>query len=136
MMLGSGTGSSITAQAVFVNEISTGSVSVSVTFSPNGTQFTTVNGSNTVVGKWVLPELTADQWEIRTTLVSGTTPSGTLNTWQPVSVNRTWGLSVSVPGVTAECILTFEFRKVGATDPEVTVSGNILSAEVLDIFGP
>ena len=132
-LLGAGISSIITAVPVFVSEVNDSSVTVSVTFSSSGAEITTINGSNTVEGSWVTPPNTASDWEIRATLSSGTTPSGTLDTWEALTTSRVWSLSRSFPG-TEESELVFEFRRVGDTDPEVTLSSSFLTAEVLDIF--
>jgi hypothetical protein len=134
MMLGNQSSSQITAGTVIVEDISVGSSSVSVTFSPVGTYFTSIKGSNTVLGNWVTPPSMASGWEIRATLTGGTEDSpGVLNTWQPINTNRSWEVSRSAVG-SSDSVLTFDFRRVGSTDPEVSIEGNFLSVEVLDTF--
>lgn len=135
MLLGSGSSSIVTAQTVAVFAASVGgTATASVVFRANGSQATGENGSFSVVGNWVNPAFAANEWEVRATLDSGVTPSvGALNTWQPLASDRTWSLSRIAVGV-SECSLTFEFRRVGTSDPEVTVSFNTLSAERSDIF--
>jgi hypothetical protein len=133
-LLGGQASSQITAQTVVLDDIAVGSSSVSVTFNSSGTQFTTINGSTTALGEWVVPASNAANWEIRAVLESGANPTtGTLNTWEGLSTSRTWGLSRSSIGQ-IETSLLFEFRRVGATDPEVSFPANTLSVEVLDIF--
>jgi hypothetical protein len=133
-LLGGQASSQITAQTVVLNDVAVGSSSVSVTFNSAGTQFTTVNGSTAALGAWVVPSSQAANWEIRAVLESGDAPTtGTLNTWEGLSTSRTWGLSRSSIGQ-SEASLLFEFRRVGATDAEVSFPTNTLSVEVLDIF--
>jgi hypothetical protein len=131
--LGSESTSTITAQSAVVSKNSTSSASVSITFTTLGVQFTTANSSNVILGNWVSPATTADEWEIRATLDSGNTPTGTLGVWQDFSVNRSWGLSISDPG-SLEAAMTFEFRRVGDTPAEFTITGNSLSVEVFEIL--
>lgn len=125
----------IVGQIVLVSAFSVGSeASASAIFKANGTQATAENGSESNIGNWVNPAFASDEWEIRATLVSGVTPNvGTLATWQDLSVNRTWTVTRSPVGI-SEATLTFDFRRKGATDPETTLAGNVLSAERLDIF--
>lgn len=134
MLLGSGSSSIVTAQTVAVSALSTSTATASVVFRANGSQATGENGSLSTIGNWVNPAFAANEWEIRATLDSGVTPSvGTLNTWEALTSDRIWSLSRLSVGI-SECSLTFEFRRAGASDPEVTVALNTLSAERLDIF--
>lgn len=98
------------------------SVSASVTLNTDGT--TTRNGS---------PSITIDsigsQWHtnpaagvgtgiwVRATLSSGTTPSGTLNTWQELSTNRAWSNSRSTAGDTTSTLLLEFSGNSGGTAP-------------------
>jgi len=133
-LLGGIQSSVIVAQAATVSETSTSVVDVSVTFSSAGDQFTTINGSNTILGDWVTPKSTANIWEMRTTLDSGDTPNGSvLGTWLPLTTSRTWGLTRSEVGE-SNSVLTFEFRQVGGSSAEYTINLNSLTAEVLDRF--
>jgi hypothetical protein len=133
-LLGGVESSIITAQVAIVSETSTSTVDVSITFGATGDQFTTINGSNTILGDWVTPKSSADLWEIRATLDSGATPNGSaLGTWLPLTTSRTWGLTRSDVGE-SNSVLTFEFRKAGGSSAEYTVSLNSLTAEVLDPF--
>lgn len=75
--------------------VSTSSASSAVTssiqFGNNGKTTTiTVSGSSGVEN-WVEPASAAPLYEIRATLVSGTSPTGAvLNTWLPLSTTRIW----------------------------------------------
>ena len=88
-----------------------------------------VNSVPTTEGDWVSPLSAASNWEIRATVTSGVTPSGTVNTWLALTSDRTWELIQSVVG-TSTSTLTFEFRRVGGSAAEYTVAGNVLTAEV------
>lgn len=132
--LGVGLSSSITAPSVAVGGVDTGPVSVEIVYSTDGKLRSTFNGNTTIEGDWVTPNSANAEWEIRATLVSGDTPSsGSLNTWQALSSVRGWSLIRSTVGV-SQSNLTFDFRRVGGSSPEVTVTGNIMTAEVLDLF--
>jgi hypothetical protein len=69
------------------------------------------NGATpTDMGDWITPQVNMANYESRATLNSGTTPSGTLNTWQALTSNRTWTLSRSTVG-TSSCSITVEIRR-------------------------
>lgn len=133
--LGGVSSSIITAQAVEILAlVFSGTATASVIFATNGTQKTSQNGSNTSIGNWVSPSFTAEEWEIRATLDSGATPdTGALSTWQDFSTDREWSLSLSEEG-SATSSLIFDFRRVGNTDPEITVSPVNLSVENIGPF--
>lgn len=59
---------------------------------------------------WLLQGVNSD-YEVRATLASGDTPSGTLATWLLLSTTRSWSLTQSVAG-TKTCNLTIEIRRV------------------------
>lgn len=130
MMLGSQSSNIITAQASVVNEVTTNRTATGyIRFSTNGEQIESVSGNDYIIGYWVTPATSANNWEIRATLDSGNTPIGTLGTWQDFSVVRQWGFVRTTPGVSS-CTMTFEFRKVGGSVAEYTISGNSISVEV------
>lgn len=81
----------------------------SITFESDGDIITV--GSFTVdAGDWISPKSAAPgSYEIRATLNSGDTPTGTLGSWLALSSNRTWTLTK--PGTLLgirECELTIE----------------------------
>lgn len=135
--LGGVSTSFISAVAVSVNASTIGEgASASVSFRTDGRQSTSENGSETVIGNWVSPSFSANDWEVRATLVNGATPTvGTLDTWQDISVTRTWTVEVLI-GDNALSTLTFDFRRKGDTDPETTISGNIFTVEHEDLLSP
>jgi len=132
--LGNEGASTITAEPAVVSRLSFDPINLSIVFTNTGVQQTIKNGNTSTLGNWVTPPTTANQWEIRASVASGSNPtSGTLNTWQDFSTNRTWSLSVSDPGL-VETFLTFEFRKVGGSSAEFTITGSSMSGEVVDLF--
>lgn len=125
----------ITAETVAVSAIRINTANAAISFLSNGQQTTTRNGSTSIVANWVTPPFTAPEWEIRAVLDSGDTPSGSaIGSWLPLTSDRTWSLAVTFPE-TAQSYLTFQFRKLGATLPEATITGNLISAEALDGLG-
>jgi hypothetical protein len=134
MALLSGQGrSQITAQPSIVSTIRLDSASVSTGVYTNGQQIEVRNGNASVIGNWVNPPTSASEWEVRAVLDSGDVPDGVLGTWLSLSANREWGFILNSEG-TLTCSFTLEFRRVGDTSPEVTVSNNFLSLEVLPRF--
>lgn len=132
---GSNATSMITASAAVVEAFRAGSAATAgISFKTNGQEIGIRNLSSIGFGNWVTLTTTANQWEIRAVLDSGTSPStGVLGTWQDFSSDRSWTI-VASPGETVTCALTFEFRKVGGTSAEFTVTGTFLTAEATEII--
>lgn len=84
-----------------------------------------LSGTGWVLGiqNWYTPPTDAvgGQYFIRATLVSGDTPSGSLNTWFSLSSFKTWTLGVSGGG-SASCVLLIEIS-TGGTDATVVTEG-------------
>jgi hypothetical protein len=127
----SGSSSTITAAATVATDLSVSSSSAGIRYNPNGSYERVIGGSPSFQGFWVSPTTAGSEWEIRATVASGVTPSGTVNAWLALSSSRTWGLSVTGSGTSETCNLTLEFRRVGGSTAEVTVTDNIIQAEVL-----
>lgn len=75
---------------------------------------TRVQGSSetSITGEWLVSGAAAD-YEVRATLFSGDTPTGTLGTWLSTSTDREWSLSaISNAGQIKTCQLTVEIRDV------------------------
>lgn len=82
---------------------------------------TFINLSNNDAGDWISPTgLAPGTYECRATLQSGTSPSGTLNTWLALTSNRSWSLTRTTVG-TVSCVILVEIR-LGST---VLASANI-----------
>lgn len=66
------------------------------------------------IGDWIDPKTSAPgSYEIRATLVSGTSPTGpTIGSWHALTTSRLWSLA-SNPGQSKSCQLTIEIRKAG-----------------------
>lgn len=133
MFLGSAPQSVITAQSSVITEAKSEPASAAIRFTSAGEQVEVFSGSQVSVGYWVIPASSAAEWEIRATLDSGATPSGTLGVWQGLNTDREWGLSRTDVGISTST-LTFEFRKVGGSGAEYTTSGNSITVTVESPF--
>ncbi len=89
-------------------------------------------------GEWHRDESSAglgDDWEVRATLTSGTTPTSNagLATWLRLDSNRVWGNARidDTHGVgTTTSTLTFEWRLFGGSTIQKTVTGTIIRAVI------
>jgi len=79
------------------------------TFSPSYSQFE----------QWDTASSTVGNYEARATLNSGTTPTGTLNTWLNLGTTRTWSLSAAT-GNFQTCNLTIEIRDTATSTVRAT----------------
>lgn len=59
---------------------------------------------------WLLLGVNSD-YQVRATLQSGSTPSGTLGSWVSLNTTRQWVLTRGSPGVSS-CSLLIEIRKI------------------------
>jgi hypothetical protein len=65
------------------------------------------------IGDWLSPKSGMDQYEVRATLDSGNTPTGSaLNAWLNLGSDRSWALSAPGTGTFKSCTLTIEIRRV------------------------
>ncbi len=133
MFLGGASRSVITAQSSVITDESSESAFAAIRFASTGEQVEIFSRNQVSVGYWVLPASGASEWEIRATLDSGSTPSGDLGVWQGLNPDREWGLSRSNVGFSTST-LTFEFRKVGGSFSEYTISGNSITVTVGNPF--
>jgi hypothetical protein len=101
-----------TVGAVSDFQIDPGSAAAEVTFANNGTYAGTGNIEG-FSGNWISPTSAAgDAYDIRMTVNSGTTPSGsTTGIWLGLGTTRTWTISRSGLGTTASNV-TVEIRRV------------------------
>ena len=71
-----------------------GTNTASVQFQSDGDIVAPSGTPSASLGDWIDPKSSAPgDYEIRATLSSGSTPSGTLNTWQALTSSRTWSLT-------------------------------------------
>lgn len=75
-------------------------------------EVTSAGGTFNYSGEW-LTSGSASSVEVRATLQSGSTPSGTLNTWLNLGTTRSWTLSRTGIG-TSSCVLLVELRNAAS----------------------
>lgn len=81
--------------------------------------------STTTLETWLLSGSAGD-YQVRATLLSGDTPSGTFGTWQTLSSTRTWSLQDVVADATVlSAIFTVEIR--------LTSSGVVLDTATIEL---
>ncbi len=129
--------STITAVSGVVEAFSVGAPAIAgIRFKTTGLEESIQGNFVTGLTNWVNPSSSASNWEIRATLDSGNTPTtGSLGVWQNFSVDRVWTIEAAVNQIRSST-LTFEFRKVGGSSAEATVSGTVLTANAKDFFTP
>ena len=114
---------------------------VDLTFGSNGdltVAFVGISNSGTPDSNdWHVDNILAglgDDWEIRATLTSGTTPTNNagLGTWLRLNSNRTWGnFRSQFSAGTTTSTLTFDFREFGGPGTIlVTVTGTVIRAVI------
>lgn len=110
---------SLTNATVSDSNITPGTTTVSYRVDADGNVYTNDGGGDTVHEQWITPLGGQALYEVRATLVSGTNPSGTMNTWQQLNTDRTWSKIQSIPGVN-ECTMTIEIGVFGSSTPLVS----------------
>jgi len=66
-------------------------------------------------------------FEIRVTHVSGSVPTGILNTWLPLGVSRSFSITRTTPGV-AVCTINYEIRRIATLVVEGVGNGLVMEA--------
>lgn len=75
-----------------------------------------------ITGEW-LRAGAASSYEARATLQSGTTPSGTLNSWLGLGTNRTWDLTTTVAGlITCDILIEIRLASSGVVQDSATIT--------------
>lgn len=92
-----------------------------------------VNHNNTVLERWHQSPFMGSSYEVRATLSSGSTPSGTLGSWLALSSNRSWSVTDSIDeGVDVTCVLLVEIGLAGTStaldSATITLSASSASA--------
>jgi hypothetical protein len=62
----------------------------------------------------VLPSISTSNYEVRATMISGTTPSGTFGSWLRLNALRQWSLTATA-GTYRTCTFTIEIRPFGGS---------------------
>jgi hypothetical protein len=110
LLVGQFGGSSVNIDSVNVIEIGSSPATALYELQSNG-QIVYTNQFGTEF--WVNPPSAAADYEVRATLISGDTPTGTLNTWLNLGTTRTWLLMAASTAL--RCSLTIEIRRSGGT---------------------
>jgi hypothetical protein len=70
-----------------------------------------IYGPDGYLGNWISPVGSAGLYEARATLMSGSSPVGTLNSWLALSTTRTWTIVDTAPGgISKFCTIRIEIR--------------------------
>jgi hypothetical protein len=70
------------------------------------------NHNGTSLGQWLNSSYLVSDFEVRATLVTGNTPTGTLGSWTNLAATQSWSLMQTFPG-TKSCTLTIEIGYAG-----------------------
>ena len=62
---------------------------------------------------WLNPPVNMGDYEIYATVLSGDTPTGTIGSWEPLSISQEWSHQNSTPSTTLTCQLQIEIRWTG-----------------------
>lgn len=68
-------------------------------------------GMPIVVGQWISPVANVGDYEVRATLSSGDTPTGTIGSWEALSTTRSWTLTND--DTSDSCSILLEIRWTG-----------------------
>lgn len=103
-------GVSITDQNISHTALNSGTATAGYRIDSDGGAYSIVGAVGGLLETWLLGGLNSD-YEVRATLVSGDTPTGTLNTWQVCSTDRSWSVTATGGGgIQSSCVLTIELR--------------------------
>lgn len=109
-IIGGGVPVSINDATVSHTVNNSGTAQAGYVIDSDGQVYRNVGGTLTAIDTWLDSGLNSD-FEVRATLASGDTPTGTLNTWQACSSDRSWSVSATGGGgAVKSCVLTIELR--------------------------
>jgi hypothetical protein len=119
-----------------ISSVNTGAVpaGITVTFQNNGLLAWSRSGQSPVngdfSGEWlnqIVASTVADDYEVRATLSSGSTPSsGTMSSWLNLGTSRSWSNNIGADAGTKTSTILFEIRR--ASD------GVVLDSATITIF--
>lgn len=102
----------------------------------NGHARKNINGTwSNIAGEWLRPSFDgdeADRFEVRATEFSqsgAATRTGTMNTWQPLTLTRSWTIVTSTGGV-KDWVIDFEIREIADTGNTDTARITMLVEEI------
>lgn len=87
------------------------SMTAGVSLNGNGSLSIYYNGSPIVVGYWITPQTNMSDYEVRATLSSGNTPTGTLGSWLSLGTTKSWTLQSSSGALSS--VILLEIRWTG-----------------------
>jgi hypothetical protein len=97
---------------------------VAYALDPDGYVYTSAGSTLSYVQQeqWDNMPATTGNYEVRATLVSGTTPGGpTIGSWNIVSARQAWTL-VTTSGFVKTCVLTIEVRDTATSTVKATAT--------------
>lgn len=116
-----------------VDQVSSGTATVSYQIASNGKVYKTIGATTTEIEQWCTPTSAAGNYEVFATLnasVGSGLASGTTGAWLALTSNRTWTVNESTSGNLSGAELGMQIRKVGTGTVLATATIN-LEAEVL-----
>ena len=135
MFLGLQSSDQITAFGLNVEAASSSISSAAIRMGSSGLQSSFVNNSQSIDGAWVTPTTSADNWEVRATVISGSTPTGaSVGSWLALTSDRTWTITASVEGTTVTGTIQLEFRRASDLVVDPNTPTFTLTAERFDRF--
>jgi hypothetical protein len=135
MFLGLQSSDQITAFGLNVEAASSSISSAAIRMGSSGLQSSFVNNSQSIDGAWVTPTTSADNWEVRATVISGSTPTGSsVGSWLALTSDRTWTITASVEGTTVTGTIQLEFRRASDLAVDANTPTFTLTAERFDRF--
>lgn len=84
-----------------------------IVFGSNGAYYKYLHDTPVEISKWLTPQTNMGNYEIKATLDSGDTPTGTFDTWEALSSTRSWTLVSSTVSETLTSTVTIEIRWTG-----------------------
>ena len=126
MLLGSAAGATFPLPAttnVSVND--TAPVSAGYSLRSDGKVSKYENGSESIIGDWIIPSTTASSYEVVATLNSGTLGSGTVGSPLNLGSTRLWSVSASFAGTGESCQLGITIRVSGGGATVATATVNL-----------
>lgn len=112
-ILNAGDRINVTDQSLFAS--SAGTATAAYRLGSNGKVYQVINGTQTFIEDWCVPNTSAGNYEARVTVTSGSLTSGTTGTWLALTSTRDWALQETSSGNTSLCTFTVEIRPTGGS---------------------
>jgi len=108
---------------VLVND--TAPVSAGYSLRSDGKVSKYENGSESIIGDWIIPSTTASSYEVVATLNSGTLNSGTVGSPLNLGSTRIWSVAANTSGTSQGCQLGITIRVSGGGATVATATVNL-----------